>query len=102
MITIYALVSHDDRVLYVGATTNPANRLSNHRCRQPWAAEIREMQTLAVVDRRHPIIGAIVEEAFIRALRPSENKRSVSGRALLGWGACDLLREARKAAKAAA
>ena len=37
---VYWLYDADGELLYVGLTTNPLGRVSQHRCKQPWGKEI--------------------------------------------------------------
>jgi predicted GIY-YIG superfamily endonuclease len=41
---VYWLYDADGELLYVGLTTNPLGRISQHRSRQPWGKEIDDYE----------------------------------------------------------
>lgn len=68
---VYAALNHSGEIIYVGISVNPERRWEQHKCRQPWAAEIASWRILEWHDSEAEARAR--ETALIRQLRTRWN-----------------------------
>lgn len=68
---VYRCYDADDRLLYIGCTSNLSHRMTAHRSRSPWATDIARITTEDLPGRA---VALYVEAQAIRAESPLHNK----------------------------
>lgn len=67
---VYALLSADNRWLYIGVTNDPQRRVNEHRKSKPWWPEVDRVGLMQLPDR----LSACAMEAYaIEVFRPLHN-----------------------------
>lgn len=97
---VYILRSSDDRILYVGVSSDVEARIAKHRYTQPWRNDIDPARTI-VLEEMEWELALAVEQHLIQEHRPLHNKRRTNGAAYVDAGVRAYIAEERKLQRAA-
>jgi excinuclease UvrABC nuclease subunit len=70
---VYRLLDANHRLLYVGVSTNPRERLRNHAIEKPWWSQVERIVLIGPL-KNHKALD--LERAIIKSAHPAYNVRS--------------------------